>query len=168
MKKFISGFLVGVLLISLTSFIFAEDNSQTLVSKIYQNAMGDIFKVFNKNNNLQLKLGSASGTGDNSGGTLILYNNDESKPRVSSSVRADTDSGMLSLQSGDIARLLISGQQKDNQSGLFLYNQNGKCVTAIRESYGYINNQPIVTQDELVEEISKLQKQIDDLKKQGH
>jgi hypothetical protein len=167
MKKFISGFLVAVILTSFTLSIFAENNPQTLLSQIYQNATGDIFKVFNKNNQIQVKLGSAGGTGDNIGGTLILYNNDESKPRVSSSIRKDTGSGFLHLQdNNNISRLLISAQQRDNESGFFLYDKDGNCVTSIRETYGYINNDRIVTQDVLTQKISDLQKQIDDLKKQ--
>lgn len=162
-KKFALGFLTATLLIFFTSYTLAEDK---LVSKIYQNALGDVFKVFDKKSNLQAKLGSASGTGDNIGGSLILYNNDESKPRVASGIRDDTDSGAFILYdaNGKI-RLFLSGEQLDGESGLFLYDENSKCVTAIRESYGYINNQTIVTQDELFYEIKKLQKQIDELKK---
>lgn len=168
MKKFISGFLVGIIFIGLTSSIFAQDSSNTLISKIYQSTIGDILQVFNGNDKLQVKLGTAGKTGDNTGGTLILYSNDETKPRVSSSVRADTDSGILHLQDkNNIPRLLISGQQRDDEAGVFLYNKNGNCVTSLRETYGYINNQRIVTQDKLVQEISNLQKQIDELKKQG-
>lgn len=166
MKKFISGFLVGVLVIGLTSFALAEDKSQTLVSKIYQNTFGDVFRVYAKNDTLQAKLGTADGKGDNIGGTLVLFNNDESKPRVSSGIRKDTDSGVLTLQdNNNKTRLLLSGEQKDTESGLFLYDKNGNCVTSIRQSAGFINNQQIVTQDELLKEIEKLQKQIDDLKK---
>lgn len=166
MKKFVSGFLLGALLISFTSFAFAEDKTQTLVSKIYQNTFGDVIKVFDKSNNLQAKIGTADGSGDNTGGTLVLYSDEESKPRVSSGIRKDTDSGVLSLQDrNNTTRLLISGEQKDNESGFFLYDKNGSCVTSIRENSGYINNQPIVTQDELLNEIAKLQKQIDNLKK---
>lgn len=166
MKKFLCGFLTAVLLIMTASYAFAEDKSETLVSKVYQNALGDVFKVFDKQSHIQAKLGSADGAGDNSGGTLILYNGDESKPRMSAGIRETTDSGMVLLRdSNSKTRLYLSGEQSDGSSGIFLYDENGECVTAIRENYGYIGNQTIVTQDVLLEEIAKLQKQIDELKK---
>ena len=166
MKKFMLGLLIGIMLVGFTSYASAEDKSQTVVSKIYQNTLGDVFKVFDKGNHLQSKLGSSSGTSDNIGGTLILYNNDESKPRVSAGVRKETDSGAITLydKNGNI-RLLVSGEQKDGEAGLMLYDDTGKCVTSIRQFSGYIDNQQIITQGTLNLEIAKLQKQIDELKK---
>jgi hypothetical protein len=164
MKKFILGFLIATLLFTTTSFAFAEDKTEIL-SKIYQNTLGDVLKVFDKESHLQLKLGSASGEGDNVGGTLILYNNDESKPRVTAGVRRETDSGAVVLYDGNNKiRSFLSGEQKDGEGGLFLYDDTGKCVTSLRQYSGYINNQPIVTQDKLLQEIAKLQEQIDELK----
>ena len=164
MKKIILGFLTATLLFAMTSFAFAENKTEIL-SKIYQNTLGDVFKVFDKESHLQVKLGSANTGGDNIGGTLIIYNNDESKPRVSAGVRQDTDSGVLELydKSGKI-RLYMSSEQTDGEAGLFLYDDTGKCVTAIRQYSGYVDNQKIVTQDVLLQEIDELQKQIDELK----
>jgi hypothetical protein len=164
MKKIILGFLIATLLFATTSFAFAENKTEIL-SKIYQNTLGDVFKVFDKESHLQVKLGSANTGGDNIGGTLILYNNDESKPRVSAGVREETDSGIVVLyDKNNKGRLYLSAEQTDFLPGLFLYDDSGKCTTAIRQTYGYINNQPIVTQDKLLQEIAKLQKQIDELK----
>lgn len=165
MKKFMLGFLIATLLFASMSYAFAEDKSKTVVSQMYQNSLGDILKVFNKNGNIQAKLGSANGAGDNVGGSLILYNGDESKPFVTSGIRKDTKSGILALyDKNNTGRLLITGEQKDGESGLLLYDDTGKCVTSIRQYSGYIDNKPIVTQDVLDKKVAELQKQIDELK----
>lgn len=166
MKKFFLGLLIGIMLVGSMSYAFAEDKSQTTVSKIYQNTLGDVFKVFDKESHLQTKLGTSNGAGDNIGGTMILYNNDESKPRVSAGIRQDTDSGAITLydKNGKI-RLLISGEQKDGEAGLMLYDDTGKCVTSVRQFSAYIDGQPIITKEVFNKEIEKLQKQIDELKK---
>lgn len=165
MKKIMLGFLIATLLFASMSYAFAEDKSQTLVSKIYQNSLGDVLKVFDKNGQIQAKLGTANGTADNVGGTLALYNGDELKPFMTSGIRKDTLSGASVLydKNGKI-RLLVTGEQRDGEAGLLLYDDTGKCVTAIRQYSGYIDNKPIVTQDVLQQEIAKLQKQIDELK----
>lgn len=53
-----------------------------VLADLYKDSYGGILELYDEYENLNVKIGVESGTGDNVGGTLVLYNDSSGKPRV--------------------------------------------------------------------------------------
>lgn len=145
-KSIIIGFVISTLLFGITSYVFAETPSNTLVSKIYQTVTGDIFKVFDNDKNLVAKLGSPIVNGDNIGGTLVLYNNSISKQRVEASTWKAYDAGFTQVR--DTNSVIRAGIYANSSIGPYVGVTDSSWVlkSYLAETVGYVNNEQIATQ----------------------
>lgn len=122
MKKIICCILIG-LLIGLSISVYASPVE--LISDI----KGEMIKLFNKDGNLNVKLGVASTTADNKGGTLILYSEAPNNKDVDDYIRVGL------------------GIRKVNDSGILqLRNNEGFLNTWLTTDDGYIANSRIITE----------------------
>lgn len=120
MKKLICGILIGLIL-GLAFTVYA------VPAEIIDTARGEVIKLFNKNGEVNVKIGAESGDGDNVGGTIVLYNH------------ANKDA-----ESYD--RVAIGILEKDDCGIIQLMNKNGIVNTWLTTREGYIGNSRIATE----------------------
>ncbi|MBV4429717.1 hypothetical protein, partial [Clostridium tyrobutyricum] len=82
-------------------------NGKTIIENTY-NAYGGLNNIYDTNGNLVMKLGVESGTGGNTGATLIGYNKSPDKPRFKLGIAKDGDFGALELldTNGEVGAVL--------------------------------------------------------------
>lgn len=162
MKKIMIGFILGCILTFSISVNAVEISGQ--LTKIYDSITGGKIDVFDKNSNLNVRIGGEGEKGDNTGGTLILYNHSIDKPRVSAGILAKEDSGViLASDKNNICRVQIQAENSKYGDNAFIgiRDKNQTLKTYFTEEYGIINNQPVVTSNDLQnyytkEEVKKL------------
>jgi hypothetical protein len=171
MKKIILGFIFGcVLTISITANA-AEISGQ--LTKIYDSLTGGKIEVYDASNGINARLGSESGSGDNTGGTLMLYNHSINKPRIALGTLSAEDTGVFeALDKNNNVRIQIQATNKKYGDLAFIGIRNESKVmkTYLTEEYGYINGKKVITQDYLEENYvskSEVQKMIDEAIKEA-
>ena len=156
MKKVTIGFILGCILTFSISINAAEIGNQ--LTRIYDSATGGKIDTFDKDSNLNARLGSERGDGDNTGGTLILYNHSDSKPRLSAGTLKDEDAGiLLAMDKNNIARIQIqaSNSKYNNLAFIGIRDKDQVLKTYLTEEYGFINGDLIVTTDDLKDYYTK-------------
>lgn len=138
MKKIFLGIVIGlILMFSFSVFAAPVD--------IYNEVRGEVIKLFNADGDVNVKIGAESGTGENTGGTIILYNyaNKEAESFNRVALSTVNDSGTLQLM-----------------------DTNGTINTWLTINEGYIGNSRIATEQWLNNngyvKKSDVQKMIDD------
>ena len=121
-------------------------NGKTIITNTFNNN-GGLFEIFDDNGNLNVSAGSESGSEDNTGGTLNLYNDDVSKKRVDLGIVKDGDYGVAQVHNntnkvkagiyGDMPRLF--------GPGVYTFDDSGGVASYITETGGAINLEPIAT-----------------------
>jgi hypothetical protein len=148
MKKILLGFILGCILTFGISINAAEISSQFV--KIYDTITGGKVEVRDKDNNVNVRMGSESGTADNVGGTLVLYNDSENKPRTELGINKRTDSGIINLKDGNnITRVQIEAIRSLGKAYITLYDETAFPRTWLSETEGYIDYEKIITEDYL-------------------
>ncbi|MCH3962696.1 MAG: phage tail protein [Clostridium sp.] len=111
------------------------------------NDNGGLFKIFDKDGNINLSAGSESGSADNAGGTLNLYNDDVSKKRVDLGIVKNGDYGVVQVHnSADKVKTGVYGDMPSLFGpGLYVFNDSGGVASYITETGGAINLEPIAT-----------------------
>jgi len=164
MKKIAFGLVLGLML-SLGINVNAAEISGQLV-KILDTVTGGNILTFNKDSNLNAKLGSEAGTDGNVGGTLVLYNGAEENKRVSAGISKIDDAGVVNvLDKNNKVRASMKAFDSSGTPAFFLTNENEEVSTYLTLAEGKINNQKIITEDYLkANYINKtdVQKMIDD------
>jgi hypothetical protein len=163
MKKIVIGFILGCILTFSISVNAAEISNQLI--KIYDSTTGGKIDMFDNNNNLNARIGSEKGNGDNTGGTLVLYNHFESKPRVEMGIRTEYDAGGINLK--NINGNNIVSLTADSSYGAYvaIKDKLGNLISYLTTTEGYINSNKIITEDYLEENYIKkdeVQKMIDE------
>jgi hypothetical protein len=156
MKRIMASFILGCILAFSISVNAAEIGNQ--LTKIYDSVTGGKIDTFDKNGNLNARLGSERGDGDNVGGTLILYNCSDSKPRFSAGTLKNEDAGiLLAMDKNNIARIQIqaSNSNYNNLAFIGIRDKDQVLKTYFTEKYGYINGNPIVTMEDLKDYYTK-------------
>lgn len=82
------------------------------------NDNGGLFKIFDKDGNLNAKMGSENGTSDNNGGTLILYNDSENSPRVELGIAKDGGFGVINLKDSSGKVTVVAEADDSNGNGI--------------------------------------------------
>ena len=164
MKKIIFGFILGFMLTLGINVNAAEINAQLV--KIFDSSTGGNVQTFNKDSILNAKLGSESGTGDNVGGTLVLYNGGEENKRVAAGTSKIENAGIINvLDKNNKVRASMKAFDASGTPTFLLTDSEDKVITFFTLTSGYINNQKVITEDYLQENyINKIdvQKMIND------
>jgi len=120
MKKIFLGVVVGFILAFSVS-VFASP------AEIYDDVKGEVIRLFNADDELNVKIGAESGEGANIGGTIVLYN-------------------YANKEAEDFSRVAL-GTLKDTDSGILqIMNYNGIINTWLTTTEGYIGNSRIATE----------------------
>lgn len=100
------------------------------------NDNGGLFKIFDKDGNLDVKMGSENGTSDNIGGTFILYNSGENNPRVELGTAADGDYGAMNLKDSSGTVKVVAYADDSNGNGIVgIIDNNGVKHRFATEKY---------------------------------
>ena len=114
----------------------------------FKDTNGGRLAIYDNGGNLNVSVGVEGSGGANTGGTLILYNDSETKPRVALGINAATDSGVIeALDSNGKIRAYMSGQQSDGGAIFVAYDSAGNAKSYLSETAGKINDQYIATRD---------------------
>jgi hypothetical protein len=153
MKKIMAGFILGCILTFSISVNAAEISNQ--FTKIYDSVTGGKIDTFDKSGNLNTRLGSEKGDGDNTGGTLVLYNHSENKPRVEMGIRTKYDAGGINLK--NISGNNLVSLTADSPYGAYVAIKDnlGNFISYLTTTEGYINSSKIITKDYLEENYVK-------------
>lgn len=121
-------------------------NGKTIIQNAFNND-GGLFEIFDNNGNLNVSAGSESGSADNTGGTINLYNDDVSKKRVDLGIVKDGDYGVAQVHnSADKVKAGIYGAMPNLFGpGLYIFDDSGGVASYITETGGAINLEPIAT-----------------------
>lgn len=120
-----------------------------IVGDMGTNENGGIFDVYDINGNLNVHMGSESGSADNIGGTIILYNDGNNYPRAEFGIAKAFDAGIINLKDKNgIVRVALKGASSTTSTStasLALYNSSGAVKSYIKETSGAINGYSILT-----------------------
>jgi hypothetical protein len=113
------------------------------------NDKGGLFEIFDNNGNLNVSAGSESGSADNTGGTINLYNDYVSKKRVDLGIVKNGDYGVVQVHnSTNKVKAGIYGDKPDLFGpGLYIFDDSGSVATYLTETGGSINLEPIATRE---------------------
>ena len=126
----------------------SKSTAGTTLMDVFQDTNGGIIQVYDNSGNLNCKLGVESGTASNTGGTMILYNDSVSNPRVALGIDASLDAGVINL-SDTADNVRASMKAYDGGAGspaFFLVDAASAVVTYLTLTTGYINSVQIATQ----------------------
>ena len=113
----------------------------------FKDTNGGKLAIYDNDGNLNVRVG-VEGTGaDNTGGTLILYNDSETKPRVALGIRENYDSGIMLLYDTNGHGRVYATASQSREGRIYIYDTDGNLKTSLSETSGMINNQAIATQD---------------------
>jgi hypothetical protein len=121
----------------------------TTLMDVYQDTEGGKIAINDNSGNLNVKLGVEGGTGDNVGGTLILYNDGAANPRVTLGILTSDDVGTFqALDTNEIVRIQIQGYNATYSSSFIGVRDSSQVLkTYLLETEGYVNNEKIATED---------------------
>jgi len=113
----------------------------------YQDTYGGILNIYDASGNLDCKIGVESGTGSNTGGTLVLYNDSISKPRVEMGIRTDLDAGGINLKDTNGNNLVTITADSPYGQYIAVKDSSGNLISYLTLTEGYINSEKIATED---------------------
>lgn len=148
------GVLKGIKIQQATETVGAEP--EIILSEIYKNANGGTLKINDINGNLNVALGSESGTGDNIGGTIVIYNDGDSLTdrRAEIGISKEYDNGIINLRDASGTAKACLYANSNVGPVMFLFGEQGSATMSyITPKKGMINNQPIITKDAMDEAI---------------
>jgi hypothetical protein len=121
----------------------------TTLMDVYQDTEGGKIAINDNSGNLNVKLGVEGGTGDNVGGTLILYNDGAANPRVTLGILTSDDVGTFqALDTNEIVRIQIQGYNATYSSSFIGIRDSSQVLkTYLLETEGYVNNEKIATEN---------------------
>jgi len=122
-------------------------HNDVLINEIYKDDYGGLLKLYDNNGKLNVKLGVESGLGENQGGTLILYDDDENDPRISMGIDKNLSAGVITLKNSvDDTKAAIGA---DSNAGAYvgILDSAEQLVSYLTQTSGYINGDKIATQD---------------------
>ena len=114
----------------------------------FMDTYGGKIEVRDANGNMNVKVGSESGTGENKGGTIVLYDDGDgsSYRRVELGISASYSAGVINLRDNNgIARVSLTAQSNIGSPYISINNSNGVPVTFLTETSGRINSELIAT-----------------------
>lgn len=122
------------------------DENGVVLAEFYKNNNGGLQEIFDNSGNLNVKIGSESGSGGNVGGSFILFNDGGANPRVECGISITYDAGIINLR--DTNGTARASLYADSNLGpvLALIDEEGHTKTSLTLTSGKINNQPIATQ----------------------
>jgi hypothetical protein len=125
-----------------------KSTAGTTLMDVFQDTNGGIIQVFDNSGNLNVKLGVEAASASNTGGTLILYNDTVSKPRVELGINASDDHGSINLKdSSGTARVALKGDDASTGPQILIIDSGGTAITYLLETEGYINSEQIATRN---------------------
>lgn len=95
-----------------------KDGKTVIVNTTNDN--GGLFEIYDKDGNLNAKMGSENGTANNIGGTLILYRNGESNARVALGIDKSSDAGVVNLSDSEGVKIALY-TNGPNGTGIWIY-----------------------------------------------
>lgn len=117
----------------------------------WKNNNGGLTKIFDNSGNLNVKIGSESGTGGNIGGSLILFNDGEENPRAEMGISVTNDAGIINVR--DSSGTVRASLYADSNLGpvLAILDETGTdTMSYIAQTEGVINNKKIATWPRMV------------------
>lgn len=125
-----------------------KSTADVTLMDIYQDTEGGKIQINDNAGNANVRLGVESGTGDNVGGTLVLYNDGTSNPRIEAGILTTEDAGIINFRdTNDSIRISLKAYDSGISSPtIFITNNASAVVTYLTETVGYINNVQIATQ----------------------
>jgi hypothetical protein len=119
-----------------------------VLADIYKDTNGGRIKIYDINGLQNVVIGSESGTGDNVGGTFILYNDGDqlTDRRVEAGISTAYDAGIINLRDTNGAARAVVYANSNVGALIGILNSGGSAVTYLRETIGYINSQKIATE----------------------
>ncbi|MCZ0757044.1 phage tail protein, partial [Anoxybacillus sp. J5B_2022] len=123
----------------------------------FMDTYGGKIEVRDINGNMNVKIGSESGTGDNKGGTIVLYDDGDgdSYRRVELGISTSYSAGLINLRdSNGAARVSLAAQSNIGSPYIGVNNSSGVPVSYLTETSGYINSERIATRSWVTNEIN--------------
>ncbi|WP_368488430.1 hypothetical protein [Clostridium sp. BJN0013] len=122
-------------------------NGKMIITNTFNNK-GGLFEIFDNNGNLNVSAGSESGSADNTGGTINLYNDDVSKQRVDLGIVKDGDYGAINLHDANRVRAGIYGDMPALFGpGTYIWDESGGLISYLSSQGGMVNYEAIATRD---------------------
>lgn len=123
-------------------------NGKTIIENSF-NSKGGLFEIFDNSGNLNVSAGSESGSADNTGGTINIYNDDVNKKRVDLGIVKNGDYGVAQLHdSTDKVKTGIYASKPDLfGAGLYIFDDDGGTQSYLTNSGGAVNYDPIATRE---------------------
>lgn len=112
-----------------------------VLADLYRDSYGGVLEIYDRYENINIKLGVESGSGDNIGGTLVLYNDSYSRQRVEAGISYDADAGVLNLRNylNTVTVQLYGGGSLGNGGALALRNSSGSQRILLNGNNGSIS-----------------------------
>ncbi|MBU3126737.1 phage tail protein [Clostridium tagluense] len=149
---------------------YFEGKQQTVVDgqvliENYKNANGGVSKIYDTSGNLNVKIGSESGTGTNTGGVISLYNDApneyegtlDSYKRVAIGILKGLDCGIIQLKDHTgYTTVEITGGSTDGQ-GAEIRMVDSDGITSIKSNAMSVGGEPVATQSWVANYVSQHQ-----------
>lgn len=106
--------------------VITEYNGETLAD-LYKDSYGGVLELYDKYGNINVKIGVEAGYADNVGGTLVLYNDSWSNPRIELGISNDEDAGVINCRNtfGKVTCALYAGSNLGDGGALSLMDGSG-------------------------------------------
>lgn len=117
----------------------------TVLADFFTDNNGGKLTLYDNDGDWNVRLGCEGSGGDNVGGTLVLYNNSQSRQRAALAIYGAYDSGMMLLyNTSKVNTVYITAAPTP---GITLRDANGATRTKLTINEGMIDNEPIATRN---------------------
>jgi len=120
------------------------------LSEVFKDEYGGLLQLYDENENINVKLGVESGAGDNKGGTLVLYDDNFSDPRVALGIDKQLSAGVITLKNAVDNTKAAMGADSNAGAYVGVLDSTGTLVSYLSQNSGYINGNEIATVNNLV------------------
>ena len=122
-------------------------DGETVLAQFSKNTNGGTLDINDINGNANVQIGSEGAVGDNSGGSILIFNDGYDKQRAAISTLKSQDSGFMTLRdtNSKIRTYLTATGDVNIKAGLYLYDTAGVMKAHIDETSASINNQVLAT-----------------------
>lgn len=137
--------------------LLTRNHNGYLVASIQKKEMGGRVRIYDSVGKLNAVLGSESGSSDNIGGTLVLYEDGESlaSRRVEAGISKTYSAGLINLRdSVGVARVALYANSNLGPI-LAVLNSAGVAVTRFTESSAYVGGKELATKEYVDNAIAK-------------
>lgn len=125
----------------------SKSTAGTTLMNVFQDTNGGIIQVYDNSGNLNVRMGVESGTGNNTAGTFILYNDGASKSRVELGISTANDAGIFNLNdTNGVGRVGANASLGGTDPIIFINDSAGNTATFLEQTTGSINGSTIATQ----------------------